>query len=120
MARDTAMPTEFTPRFLEHLDGRTVAARTMRHRLVELHNDLGGEAALSYQQKVICRRIIWLESWIETMEAHAAEGEDVDIGKQVQALNSLIGCLKALGLERRSRDVPDLQTYLKQRQGGTQ
>jgi hypothetical protein len=113
MARiQDTIPSEFTPRFLEHLDGRTVTARILRERLDNLQNDLGGEAHLSYQQRSLCRRAIWLETVIETSEAQAATGEAVDIGKQVQALNSLIGLYRALGLERKARDVPDLQAYL--------
>ena len=115
MQRNATMPTEFTPRFLEHMDGRTVAARTLRQRLAEIHADLGGEASLSYAQRSLCRRAVWLESWIETQEAKAAEGADVDIGRQTQALNALLGLWRTLGLERRQRDVPSLHEYLANR-----
>jgi len=119
MPRDT-LPSEFKPRFLDTLDGRTQAARNLRQRLAELSSDLGGEDHLSYAQRSLCRRVIWLESWLETQEAKAAEGEDINIGQQVQAMNSLLGILRTLGLERRARDVtPDLQTYLRQREAST-
>jgi len=113
MTCDT-LPDRFTPRFLDRLDGRTQAARALRQRLAELESDLGGE--LSYQQSSLARRVIWLESWLETQEAKAAEGEDVAIGQQVQAINSLIGLYRILGIERRARDVPDLQTWMKNRE----
>ncbi len=118
MAAKSTIPSEFEPRFLDHMDGRTIAARTLRQRLAEVHSDLGGEAALSYAQKSLCRRAIWLESVIETMEAEAAEGGEIDVGRQTQALNSLLGLWRTLGLERKPRDVPDLQTYLRQRANG--
>ena len=111
MTRET-LPAEFKPKFLDHLDGRTQAARMLRRRLAELQADLGGEEQLSYAKRALCRRVIWLESFLETQEAKAAEGGEVNIGQQVQAINSLVGLLKALGLERRAREVPDLRQYL--------
>ena len=119
MSQNATMPTEFTPRFLEHMDGRTVAARTLRQRLAEIHADLGGEASLSYAQRSLCRRAVWLESWIETQEAKAAEGADIDIGRQTQALNALLGLWRTLGLERRAKVAPNLQDYLRQREAAS-
>lgn len=104
------IPAEFNPRFIEKLDQRTTAARILRQRLADLESDLGGD--LSYQKSSLARRVIWLESFIETMEAKAAEGQEVDMGKQVAAINSLVGLFRLLGLERKAREVPDLQTYL--------
>ncbi|MCC5982706.1 MAG: hypothetical protein JJU26_13415 [Oceanicaulis sp.] len=102
----------FEPRFLEHLDGRTVAARVLRQRLAEIHADLGGESSLSYAQRSLVRQAVWLESWLESQHAEAATGKAVDIGRMTQALNSLLGLWRTIGIERRARDVPDLQTYL--------
>ena len=117
MTCDT-LPDRFTPRFLDRLDGRTSAARALRQRLAELESDLGGE--LSYQQGSLARRVIWLESWLETQEAKAADGEDVQIGQQVQAINSLIGLYRILGIARQARDVPTLQQYLKSKAEASQ
>lgn len=111
MARDT-VPAEFRPKFLDTLDGRTQTAKVLRQRLADLVSDLGGESRLSYAKRSLCRRAIWLEAWIETQEASAAEGEDVAIGQQVQAVNALIGILKTLGLDREAAEVPTLTEYL--------
>lgn len=113
MGRYNVLPEEFTPKFLDQLDGRTVVARTLRARLGEIMGDLGGEEQLSHAQRSLARRAVWLESWLETQEAAAAEGEQVDIGRQVQALNALIGLWRTLGLERRQKNAPSLQEYLK-------
>lgn len=110
------LPNDFTPRFLESLDGRTIAARMLRERLAEVQSDLGGADSLSYAQRSIARRAIWLESWLETQEFHAAKGQQIDIGRQTQALNTLLGLFRAIGLERRARDVPSLHEYLAHRQ----
>jgi len=116
MGRYNVLPDEFTPRFLDALDGRTVVAKTLRARLSEIMADLGGEDQLSYAQRSLVRRAVWLESWIETQEAAAAEGEQVDIGRQVQALNSLVGLWRTLGLERRQKNAPTLQEYLRSKE----
>ena len=115
MPRET-IPNEFTPRFIDALDQRTVAARTLRQRLAEIHSDMGGEDRLSYAQRSIARRVVWLESWLETQEARAAEGEEIDMGRQSQALNTLLGMFKTLGIERKAKDAPSLTDYLRQRE----
>lgn len=114
MPRDT-LPAEFRPRFLDTLDGRTQTAKVLRQRLAEIQDDLGGEGALSYAKRSLARRAVWLEAWLETQEANAAEGGEINIGQQVQAVNSLIGLLKTLGLERKARDIPSLRDYMEAR-----
>jgi hypothetical protein len=47
-----------------------------------------------------------------------ARGEEVDQGKLTQAVNTLIGLLKTLGLERVARDVPTLGDYLRSKAQG--
>lgn len=110
------IPDHFEPRFLDDLDGRSNVTRRLRHRVAQLHSDLGGEDRLSYAQRSLCLRAIWLESWLEAREVDAAEGRPIDIGKQIQALNTLLGLWRTLGLERKARDVPDLQSYLRGRE----
>lgn len=114
------IPTQFEPRFLEHMDQRTVAARELRQRLNAITDDLGGADQLSYARRSLVRRAVWLESWLETQEAKAAQGEDVDIGRQTQALNALLGLYKTIGLERRAKEVPSLHDYLNQKARGAE
>jgi len=114
MPRDT-LPAEFRPRFLDTLDGRTQTAKVLRQRLAEIQDDIGGEDSLSYAKRSLARRAVWLESWIETQECKAADGEEVAIGQQVQAVNSLIGLYRTLGLERVARDIPSLRDYMEAR-----
>lgn len=119
--KDT-LPERFRPQFIDQLDGRTQTARVLRERLESLERDLGGD--LSYQKQSLTRRTIWLESWIETQEAKAAQGEDIDIARQVQAMNSLIGLYRLLGIERQARDALTLHEYLadraRQKEGGSE
>jgi len=116
MSKPQDLPDRYTPDWLEKLDGRTRLAQVVNDRLQILTTDLGGFDSLSYQQRSLAKRAIWMEAVIEQQEAALARGEDVDQGKLTQAVNSLIGLLKTLGLHRKAREVPDLQSYLKQRQ----
>lgn len=104
----------FTPKFLDHLDGRTKAAQILKARLDELHSDLGGEDALSYVKKSLCKRALWLEAFIESLETRAAEGEEINVGAQVQALNSLVGIYRTIGLERQAANVPTIKSWVQE------
>ena len=110
------LPPNYSADWIEKLDGRTSLARAVSDRLAHLESDLGGHDALSYQQRSLAKRVIWMEAVIEQQEAAIARGEEVDQGKLTQAVNSLIGLLKTLGLERKAKEVPDLASYLKQRE----
>ena len=101
--------------FLDALDGRYRIARALKSRLKELHADLGGPEHLSYAERSLCKRVLFLEASIEGVEARLAQGEAVDIGPWVQSLNSMLGLYRVLGVERRSRDVSTLQEYLRDR-----
>lgn len=112
MNRTTEVPRTYSPDWLEKLDGRTTLARTVNERLQALTTDLGGHSALSYQRLSLAKRAIWMEALIEQQEAALSRGEDVDHGRLTQAVNSLIGLLKTLGLDRVARDVPNLSEFL--------
>jgi hypothetical protein len=110
--KSTELPDRYSEDWLAKLDGRTAIARVIRDRLDELQTDLGGRDSLSYQQRSLTKRAIWMEAIIEQQEIALSKGEEVDQGKLTQAVNSLIGLLKTLGLERRAKDVPSLAEYL--------
>lgn len=117
MTKTQQPPETFTRGWLEALDGRTAIAQEMRARYTALTNDLGGADRLSYAQRSLAERALWLEYWLADQERQLAEGKSFDVGKWVQAANSLQGIYSRLGLERKARDVPDLQTYLRNRDG---
>lgn len=115
-AKCSDIPPRYSETWIERMDGRTQVARAIRDRLADLQADLGGPEAMSYQQRSLSKRAIWMEAVIEQQEIALSKGEEIDQGKLTQAVNSLIGLLKTLGLERKARDVPDLQTYLAAKQ----
>ena len=113
MPKLTAIPDVFTPGYLADLDGRTAIAVAMRARWQELTDDMGGADRLSYAQRSLAERALWLEHWIALQERELAAGNDADTGRMTQATNALLGLYRTLGLERRARDVtPDLAAYI--------
>ena len=110
------VPEQFTPQWLQSLDGRTAIAQEMRARFDEVATDLGGADRLSYLERSLVSRYLWAEFWIQQQEVAIAEGQEVDIGRYTQAVNSATGLANKLGLKRVARDVPTLADYLKQRE----
>lgn len=117
--KTSEIPATFSSDWIDHLDGRTKLARVVRQRLSSLHSDLGGRDALSYQQRSLCRRAVWLEALIERREVALANGREIDEGAHTQSINALMGVWKALGLQRKAREVPDLHDYLRNREGAS-
>lgn len=109
---NNVVPSSYSEDWLEQLDGRTRVARILRERMTTLSTDLGGWDTLSYQRRSLVKRCIHMEAIVEQQEAALASGKDVDLGKLTQSVNSLIGLLKTLGLERKAREIPDLKSYL--------
>jgi hypothetical protein len=114
MPKLDAIPDRYAPGYLDKLDGRTAIAAAMRDRWNDLTTDLGGADRLSYAQRSLIERALWLEHWLHHQEKALAEGrvDDFDAGRWTQATNSLLGLYRTLGLERRTRDVTDLQSYI--------
>ena len=106
-------PHSYAPGWLDALDYRTALARNLRDRFETICADLGGADRLSYMQRSLVERGLWLEYWLSQQERTLAEGGEFDVGRWIQAANSLQGIYSRLGLERQTRDAPDLQEYLK-------
>lgn len=112
--KEADIPGEFSQGWLAKLDGRTIIAQEMQARFAEVCKDLGGIEALSYMQRSLVERALWLEFWLGQQERDLASGSaDFDVGRWVQAANGLQGIYGKLGLQRRARDVTDLAAYMK-------
>jgi hypothetical protein len=110
---NTDVGPRFSEDFLDELDGRVRVARTLRDRLRELTNDLGGVAQLSYQEASLCRRAIHLERQVERLESTLAHGGSVDYTQYFSMINTLSGLFSKIGLKRRAKQVQSLSEYLK-------
>lgn len=112
MTKPQAAPRKFEPGWIDKLDKRTGIAQSMRARYQSFTDDLGGAERLSYSQRSLVERALWLEFWLATQEQAMAEGKEIEVGKWTQACNSLQGILSKLGLDRVAKDIPDLAEYL--------
>lgn len=104
---------------LDHLDGRTLSVRLVRHTESAIAHDLGGSDELSEAQRALARRAAVLSAILEDAEARWADGQAFELDRYLAAVNALRRVLATLGLERRARQVPHLHDYLagKQREG---
>jgi len=99
------IPDKYQTGWLDELDSRTAIAKDMRERYQTLTDDLGGLPKLSYQQRSLCERSLWLEYWLASQERILASNGEFDVGKWVQAANGLQGIYAKLGLDRITREV---------------
>ena len=107
---------KFTTGWLLELDKRTALAQVMLERYRAFTDDLGGADNLTYSQRSLVERALHLEYWLAQQERALIEGADFDVGKWVQATNSLQGILSKLGLNRQAKDVTSLRDYLHARE----
>ena len=118
MARDSSsrilatIPDKYSPDFADRLDKRTSLARTILGRIEAIETDMGGADALSHARRSLIRRVVWLEAVVEHSEQKLAAGDGIDLGGHTQAINSLLGLYRLLGLERRQRPVKRLRDVM--------
>jgi hypothetical protein len=114
MARKTkekklaTIPSTYDPQFMERLDGRSNLAWIIPERVAAIETDLGGADNLSYARRSLVKRAVWLEAVVETFEQGLAEDQLTDLGAYTQAINSMLGIYRQLGIERRPRHVSAL------------
>ncbi|TQE98193.1 MAG: hypothetical protein FKY71_15120 [Spiribacter salinus] len=113
--KDRAVPDRFEAGWLAKMDTRMALVRELRARLDALANDLGGD--LSYQERSLAERAIFVEYILAKQERDLIEGAEFDQGAWVQSVNALSGLFNRLGLQRRQTDVPDLASYLASKEG---
>ncbi len=106
------LPARFEPGFLDKADGRCQIVKTIKHRLERLKADCNAD---SFQKQILCERAVFLATLLQTQELAAYEGEELNLGSYVQAINSLLGVLKALGLTKQISQIIDLKEYVEAR-----
>lgn len=102
--KPAALPRSYRNFDLPALDGRTRAAIAHKTRVAELCSQLGGED-LSPVERALIDRFAFLSLHAETAEAAFLSGEKFDLQKYLNAVNSLNGLAKTLGLKRRPKQV---------------
>lgn len=114
--KKTGLPAKYRAGFLAKMDHRHLLSRELHAAYDEITGDLGGVDTLSHVKRSLCERFVWLETFMRGIEVRVGQAgaEDADklLGRWVQAVNTLTGLARTLGLERRSRHVDSLQTYV--------
>ena len=110
--RKKAVSEKFQAGWIHSLDRRTGVAQMMVERFEALTSDLGGAGQLSYQERSLCERALWIEYWLIEEEKQLAMGGDFNVNKWAAASNTLQGIYSKLGLKRVARDVPTLNEYM--------
>jgi hypothetical protein len=93
---------------LDHLDGRTHAARRTRDLIGAIESDLGGHDNVSEGERQIVMRAGVLGALIENFEAQWLAGERIELSEYLAAVNCQRRLLECVGLRRRPRDVEGL------------
>lgn len=107
-----ALPPDYSRDWLERFDKRTKVWRAATEREAALLRDAGGVEGLSHARRSLIRRAVFLELLVETQELRFTSGEAVDVGSITQALNSLLGVYRLIGLERKAKPARALRDVM--------
>jgi len=99
----TTLPETYDRNLLDGLDRRSRVAKLLGARYASLVADQGGSSELSYARRSLVWRFLHLEAWLENQEKALANGTKIDEPRYLAALNSFVGLLGRLGLDRRAR-----------------
>ena len=100
---------KFSAGFLSALDGRTELAKALRANYDAIIEDIGGLSEVGHIKASLIERFVWLEGILQSIEhemATGTTGKTEAIGRWIQAVNSLSGLAKVLGIERKSSSKP--------------
>ncbi len=114
----TALPASYTRGFPWNLDRRTKAVREVAADLVTLWQDLGGVDNLSAQELALVERAVFLRRRVVAYESAVLADEEPPMthGEYSNHVNVLLGLLRTLGLERRSRPIRTLHEHMAARE----
>lgn len=94
------MQEEHESNWLDSLDGRTSVASELQKRHKEFCEDLGGYSSLSYSQRSLVSRALFLEYHLQEQECLMVTGGDFDSKKWISACGCLHRILNTLGLSK--------------------
>ncbi|MCC5795262.1 MAG: hypothetical protein JJT85_11085 [Chromatiales bacterium] len=107
----------FQSGWLDRLDSRYAVVQELRQRFEVIAADLGGLDGLSYYQRSLIERSLWLEAVMARAEEQFAKGGEFDSTVWIQAVNSYQGIASKLGLKRAAKPVPSLSEYISRQAG---
>lgn len=113
-------PKRFEAGFLAKMDRRTEVYGILHSAYREVLDDMGGEESLSHIQVALAERFVFLEFVLRAMEQRIAKNpkkSEEMLSRWIQALNSLTGLAKAIGLEKRAKKAITLKSYVREKSG---
>jgi hypothetical protein len=112
------LPVKFEPGFLRQLDGRTELSQRLTAAYDEIVDDAGGDEAQTRLRRSLIERFVFLEEVMRSWEVQIAtkpqETEHL-LSRWVQAVNSLQGLARQIGVERKLKGVVNLKNYIEGR-----
>jgi hypothetical protein len=117
-SKPMTLPAKYEAGFLEKLDGRTEVCKMLRAAYDEIAGDLGGEQNLSHVQACICERFVFLEATLRGWEKQIIERpkeSQMMLSRWIQALNSLCGLAKTIGIVRVNK-TKTLKSYIREQE----
>lgn len=97
------LPDRYSNDWLKRLDKRTKVAQAVLAKIAQLEEDAGGAESVATVKRSLIRHAVWLDAIVEGFEMRLAAGEAADVGALTQALNSLVGLYRLIGLERKPK-----------------
>jgi hypothetical protein len=111
----TDLPAEYVPGFLRELDRRTDLFQRLNAAYVRIVDDAGGEEAMSRVKLSLIERFVFLNEMLERWELEIVTNRNdaaAALSRWVQAVNSLQGLARAIGIQVEGRRKPTLKAYL--------
>ncbi|MFZ0033392.1 MAG: hypothetical protein WAK60_00195 [Sedimentisphaerales bacterium] len=112
------LPVRYEVGFLAKLDKRTEVFALLKNAFDEITNDMGGIESLSHIKVCLAERFTFLEYVLRGLERDIANNpkeSSAILSRWIQALNSLTGLAKTIGLERRAKKI-NLKMYVESKQ----
>jgi hypothetical protein len=97
---------------LDRIDGRTLAAKSVREMMSAIQSDLGGIEQLSTAELQIVQRAAVTGAILESMETEWLSGGPIDAPTYVALGNAQRRYLESVGIKRVPKPVQSLQEYL--------
>ncbi len=113
------LPVKYRGDFLKKMDGRYGHVRALRRAYAEIVVDTGSENA-SHIKRSLIQRFVWLECICTSLERRffdvdAKEAAEL-VSRWTSASNALLSLAKVLGVERRAKALPSLESYIKSKE----
>ena len=98
------------PRLLtrEILDKRTAVSKAFDRLVTDIHSDLGGRDRLSAIELALIEAFAGASITLDQLNAKLLLGKSINLAEHAQASNAMVRIGSRLGLQRRARDVTDI------------